>query len=63
MIIGGTQRTDVTSAQSARIAKAAPAPTEPLSAKLNDKKVGYQASMAAIAVWKEMYLDQSMVKP
>jgi hypothetical protein len=63
MIIGGTQCADVTFAQSTGIAEAAPSPGEPLTAKPNDKEVGYQARVTAIAIWKEMYLDEPMVKP
>jgi hypothetical protein len=63
MIVGSTQCRDVTSAQFADIGKTAAAPTETLGAEALNQKIGRQAGMTAISVWKRVDGDQSMVKP
>jgi hypothetical protein len=63
MIVGGAQGIDVALAQRTRIAKAASTPRKSPSTKLYNKKVGYKASVATIAIWKGMYLHEPMVKP
>ncbi len=53
---------DVALAQRPWTAKAASTPSKPPSPKLHDKKVGEEASVAAITIRKEMYLHEPMVK-
>jgi hypothetical protein len=62
MIVGGAQSVDVTFAQSTRIGEAASTPRKPPPTKLYNKEVGYEPSVAAIAIWKEMYLHEPVVK-
>ena len=50
VIVGGSQRGHIASAQCADIGEAAAAPAERLSSELLDEEVGCQARMAAVAV-------------
>lgn len=63
MVVGCAKGCEVASAQFTDIGQSSAAPTETLVAKTFDQKIGRQASVTAISVWKRVDRDQAMVKP
>ena len=62
MVVGCAQRAHVAPAQLAGIGEAAASPAEGRAAKPPDQKIGHQARVPPVAVWKWMNDDQPVME-